>query len=119
MRLLTGWHAQKSTWFRQSDRASDTAKERQCLDFISGRTRHSGGVPPSVQEIQTALALKSKSGVVRILRQLESRGKIRRLPGRARALEIVDDPKPVLDLGRHSVFVVTRVDGEATLVERE
>jgi repressor LexA len=69
-----------------------TAKQRELLIFIDGRLKD-GGVSPSFDEMREALELKSKSGVHRLISALEERGFIRRLPNRARALEVVKLPE--------------------------
>ena len=69
-----------------------TAKQRELLLFIDGRL-HESGVSPSFDEMREALALKSKSGVHRLISALEERQFIRRLPNRARALEILRMPE--------------------------
>lgn len=65
-----------------------TAKQHQLLTFIQARLE-TGGVSPSFEEMKDALDLRSKSGVHRLISALEERGFIRRLPNRARALEVV------------------------------
>ena len=69
-----------------------TAKQRELLIFIDGRLKQDG-VSPSFDEMREALDLKSKSGVHRLISALEERGFIRRLPNRARALEVVKLPE--------------------------
>jgi repressor LexA len=69
-----------------------TAKQRELLLFIDGRLKE-GGISPSFDEMREALDLKSKSGVHRLISALEERGFIRRLPNRARALEVVKLPE--------------------------
>jgi repressor LexA len=69
-----------------------TAKQRELLLFIDTRLKD-GGVSPSFDEMREALDLKSKSGVHRLISALEERGFIRRLPNRARALEVVKLPE--------------------------
>lgn len=69
-----------------------TAKQRELLIFIDGRLKNDG-VSPSFDEMREALELKSKSGVHRLISALEERGFIRRLPNRARALEVVKLPE--------------------------
>src|SRR5215212_5478580 len=69
-----------------------TAKQRELLLFIDQRLRQSG-ISPSFDEMREALDLKSKSGVHRLISALEERGFIRRLPNRARALEVVKMPE--------------------------
>jgi repressor LexA len=68
-----------------------TAKPRELLQFIHDRLRATG-VSPSFDEMREALDLKSKSGVHRLISALEERQFIRRLPNRARALEVVKMP---------------------------
>ncbi len=68
-----------------------TPKQHELLAFIHERLAESG-VSPSFEEMKDALELKSKSGVHRLISALEERGFIRRLPNRARALEIVKLP---------------------------
>jgi len=68
-----------------------TAKQRELLLFIRDRLNTSG-VSPSFDEMREALDLKSKSGVHRLISALEERGFIRRLPNRARALEVLRLP---------------------------
>src|SRR5436305_12736709 len=69
-----------------------TAKQRELLLFIDDRLNDSG-ISPSFDEMREALELKSKSGVHRLISALEERGFIRRLPNRARALEVVKLPE--------------------------
>lgn len=71
-----------------------TAKQRELLLFIDDRLKQ-GGISPSFDEMREALDLKSKSGVHRLISALEERGFIRRLPNRARALEILKLPEVV------------------------
>jgi repressor LexA len=69
-----------------------TSKQNELLRFIHDRLE-SSGVSPSFEEMKDALNLKSKSGVHRLIGALEERGFIRRLPNRARALEILQLPE--------------------------
>ncbi|MET0313317.1 MAG: transcriptional repressor LexA [Hansschlegelia sp.] len=69
-----------------------TRKQYELLRFIHERLKESG-VPPSFEEMKEALGLQSKSGVHRLIMALEERGFIRRLPNRARALEVVRMPE--------------------------
>lgn len=68
-----------------------TAKQHELLHFIHDRLSATG-VSPSFDEMREALELKSKSGVHRLISALEERQFIRRLPNRARALEVVRMP---------------------------
>ncbi len=69
-----------------------TRKQHELLRFIHERVRETG-VPPSFDEMKDALDLKSKSGIHRLITALEERGFIRRLPNRARALEVLRLPE--------------------------
>jgi repressor LexA len=69
-----------------------TRKQHELLRFIHERLRETG-VPPSFDEMKDALDLKSKSGIHRLITALEERGFIRRLPNRARALEVIRLPE--------------------------
>ncbi|MFC7050585.1 transcriptional repressor LexA [Emcibacter nanhaiensis] len=68
-----------------------TKKQRDLLIFINDRIQENG-VSPSFDEMKDALELKSKSGIHRLISALEERGFIRRLPHRARALEVLRLP---------------------------
>jgi repressor LexA len=68
-----------------------TRKQYELLLFINDRLGE-GGVSPSFDEMKDALSLKSKSGIHRLITGLEERGFIRRLPHRARALEVLRLP---------------------------
>ncbi|MPT49078.1 MAG: transcriptional repressor LexA [Sphingobium sp.] len=68
-----------------------TAKQQELLVFIARRLEE-GGVSPSFDEMKDALDLRSKSGIHRLVSALEERGFIRRLPNRARALEVLKLP---------------------------
>lgn len=69
-----------------------TRKQHELLLFINERLQQDG-VPPSFEEMKEALDLRSKSGIHRLITALEERGFIRRLPNRARALEVVRLPE--------------------------
>jgi repressor LexA len=71
-----------------------TRKQHELIRFIQTRLEESG-VSPSFEEMKEALDLKSKSGVHRLISALEERGFIRRLPNRARALEVLKQPDDV------------------------
>ena len=68
-----------------------TKKQSELLRFIHERLKETG-VPPSFDEMKDALDLRSKSGIHRLIIALEERGFIRRLPNRARALEVLRMP---------------------------
>ena len=69
-----------------------TKKQRELLLFINQRLTATG-ISPSFDEMKDALSLKTKSGIHRLVSGLEERGFIRRLPHRARALEVVKLPE--------------------------
>jgi repressor LexA len=69
-----------------------TEKQKELLLFIHGRVQERG-VPPSFDEMKDALDLRSKSGIHRLITALVERGFIRRLPHRARAIEVIKLPE--------------------------
>ncbi|SFZ82070.1 repressor LexA [Devosia enhydra] len=89
-----------------------TRKQHELLMFIHERMKESG-IPPSFDEMKDALDLKSKSGIHRLITALEERGFIRRLPNRARAMEVVrlpDSMNPSLG-GRKAKFEPSVIEG--------
>src|ERR1700742_2801158 len=94
-----------------------TRKQHEVLMFINQRLTATG-VSPSFDEMKDALKLRSKSGIHRLISALEERGFIRRLPHRARALEVVRMPEtavpPTAGRGKFSPTVI-RGDFKATL----
>jgi repressor LexA len=90
-----------------------TRKQFELLRFIHERLTESG-VPPSFDEMKDALDLRSKSGIHRLITALEERGFIRRLPNRARAIEVIKLPDSVqhgLGSGRSRGFVPSVIEG--------
>lgn len=88
-----------------------TKKQIQLLEFIQARLARDG-VPPSFDEMKLALDLRSKSGIHRLVTALEERGFIRRLPHRARAMEIVRLPDALMkpeDQGKPAAGFAPRV----------
>jgi len=71
-----------------------TRKQHELLLFIHARLKETG-IPPSFDEMKEALDLASKSGIHRLITALEERGFIRRLPNRARALEVLRLPDSI------------------------
>lgn len=67
-----------------------TRKQAELLDFIIGRI-DADGIAPSFEEMKEALGLSSKSGVHRLIDALVERGHIRRIPNRARSIELCSD----------------------------
>ena len=89
-----------------------TKKQHELLMFIHERMKESG-IPPSFDEMKDALDLASKSGIHRLITALEERGFIRRLPNRARALEVLklpDSMNPSLG-GKKSRFEPSVIEG--------
>src|SRR6201985_874581 len=71
-----------------------TRKQYELLRFINERLKEAGG-PPTFDEMKDALDLRSKPGIHRLITALEERGFIRRLPNRARAIEVIKLPETV------------------------
>ncbi|WP_310619881.1 transcriptional repressor LexA [Flexibacterium corallicola] len=94
-----------------------TQKQRELLLFINERLT-STGIPPSFDEMKVALNLRSKSGIHRLITALEERGFIRRLPNRARALEVLKLPDnaeaPRNTKANHSGFSPDVIEGTRT-----
>src|SRR6185436_14423098 len=90
-----------------------TRKQYELLMFIHERVRETG-IPPSFDEMKEALDLKSKSGIHRLITALEERGFVRRLPHRARAMEIVrlpDSMPQAFGAGRARGFSPSVIEG--------
>jgi repressor LexA len=81
-----------------------TRKQLELLLFINERLKEEG-VPPSFEEMKEALNLQSKSGVHRLIVALEERGFLRRMPNRARALEVLKLPDS------HSPSLIKKTSG--------
>jgi repressor LexA len=87
-----------------------TRKQYELLRFISERLKESG-VPPSFDEMKDALDLRSKSGIHRLITALEERGFIRRLPNRARAIEVIKLPELQAAGGNRRGFTPSVIEG--------
>jgi repressor LexA len=90
-----------------------TRKQSDLLRFIHERLKETG-VPPSFDEMKDALDLRSKSGIHRLILALEERGFIRRLPNRARALEVLRLPESATPSGvspRGGKFAPSVIEG--------
>jgi repressor LexA len=104
--MVRSWFVQRSlprqTGSKEHEAEMLTQKQKDLLLFIHERLQKTG-VPPSFDEMKDALDLKSKSGIHRLITALVERGFIRRLPHRARAIEVIKLPEggegPVLQLG--------------------
>ncbi len=90
-----------------------TAKQHELIRFIQRRLEETG-ISPSFEEMKEALDLKSKSGVHRLISALEERGFIRRLPNRARALEVIKQPENVVASPRKQADNVVEFRAPAT-----
>jgi repressor LexA len=91
-----------------------TRKQFELLRFLHERLTETG-VPPSFDEMKDALDLRSKSGIHRLITALEERGFIRRLPNRARAIEVIKLPDSVahgLGSGRSRGFTPSVIEGD-------
>ena len=69
-----------------------TPRQKDCLEFLIRYVRESGGVSPSYDEIKDHLGLKAKSGVFRMINELEERGFVARIPDRRRAITVLKTP---------------------------
>jgi len=90
-----------------------TRKQYELLRFIHERLKEAG-IPPSFDEMKEALDLRSKSGIHRLITALEERGFIRRLPNRARAIEVIKLPDSVhhgMSGARSRGFVPSVIEG--------
>ena len=90
-----------------------TRKQLELLLFINERLKEEG-VPPSFEEMKDALNLQSKSGVHRLIVALEERGFLKRMPNRARALEVIKLPEshsPSLGNNRRAGFTPNVIQG--------
>ena len=97
-----------------------TRKQAELLRFIHERLKEAG-VPPSFDEMKDALDLRSKSGIHRLITALEERGFIRRLPNRARAIEVIKLPESVahgIGAGRSRGFTPSVIEGNLGKVVR-
>ncbi len=87
-----------------------TEKQKELLLFIHERMQERG-VPPSFDEMKDALDLKSKSGIHRLITALVERGFIRRLPHRARAIEVIKLPENETSGGAKRGFQPSVIEG--------
>lgn len=87
-----------------------TKKQHELLLFIASRLRETG-IPPSFEEMKVALGLRSKSGIHRLMTALEERGFLKRLPHRARAVEILRLPDNVAPM-RSAIRIVSSGDSQ-------
>ena len=88
-----------------------TSKQHELLTYISRRLTESG-ISPSFDEMKDALNLRSKSGIHRLITALEERGFIRRLPHRARALEVLKLPESAVSGAETGRFAPSAIKGD-------
>lgn len=93
-----------------------TQRERDCLDAIERLTVD--GVAPSYMDLRSALGLVSNSGIHRLIKALELRGHIRRIPHRARSIEVVRTNASDLSAKLTSELLQMRARIDAELVSR-
>ena len=79
----------KHTFERKAPAAAMTPKQKELLDFIKLYGTEQGGISPSYDEMKDYLGIASKSGIHRMVCELEERGLIRRLENRARSIVVV------------------------------
>src|ERR1700680_1402052 len=111
--MICFWPDPPSGPGRDGERQMLTRKQYELLRFIHERLTEAG-VPPSFDEMKEALDLRSKSGIHRLITALEERGFIRRLPNRARAIEVIKLPESVghgVSGGRSRGFVPSVIEG--------
>ena len=95
-----------------------TTKQKQLLNFIKETVR-CDGVPPSYDEMKDAFGLASKSGIHRLVTGLEERGYLKRLPNKARAIELTDKAAVEFFDGREShdlLATICSLNGAAEIV---
>lgn len=91
-----------------------TRRQRDLLDFI-GAYMATENIAPSFEEMKDGIGLKSKSGVHRLIDSLVERGFINRIPDRARAIELLETPRPILKASRRRPLI--NADSEEMLAE--
>ena len=91
-----------------------TKKQKELLTYIS-TSQNRNGVSPSYDEMRTALHLKSKSGIHRLIIALEERGFVRRLAHKARALEVIKDCYSNIDISNQNQnnLIVGKFNGKS------
>jgi repressor LexA len=89
-----------------------TYKQKAVLDYVAEYVQGTGGVSPSYDEIRVAMGMRSKNQIFFLVDSLIKSGRLRRLNGRARALEIVDNRKRVPTV-HYTNAVYFRWDDEA------
>ena len=97
---------------------SATPAQAELLAFVENYQLEHSGASPSFEEMKQALGIASKSGVARLVYALEERGRLRRLPHRARALEIVPQADPAA-LAKYSTLELLAELARRSQVNRE
>jgi repressor LexA len=87
-----------------------TKKQKNLLIYINEKLKHTG-ISPSYDEMRMSLNLKSKSGIHRLISALEERGFIKRLPHKARALEVIKLPENAGAKDLYNNFAPTIIKG--------
>ena len=93
-----------------------TQRQRQLLQYIQ-QFMQAHGVPPSFEEMRSALGLRSKSGIHRLISGLEERGHIRRLAYRARALEVIRPAQEAQAEGQRAAMPVAAAVPGSNIVQ--
>lgn len=91
-----------------------TQRMRDCCQAILAYQAANGGVSPTYDELVVLLGIASKNGAHKLVLSLEERGMIRRVPCRARAIEVLK--VPVMTFPSAQYFVVERIANQAVLV---
>jgi SOS-response transcriptional repressor LexA len=65
-----------------------TVRETEMLSFIGRYMREFGGVAPTRAEIASGMGFASKGWIQVVVQRLEQKGYLRRLRGKARAIEL-------------------------------
>jgi len=94
-----------------------TKKQNELLIYINQNLRETG-VAPSYEEMREALDLRSKSGIHRLINALEERGFIRRLPHRARAIEVTKLPS-ASSQNKNANFNIQRFKGLGEMMPKQ
>ena len=95
-----------------------TRKQVELLAFITKYMAENSGESPSFTEMATALGLRGKSGIHRIITALEERGKIFRHANRSRAIEVIA-PGNTVPVGQGFPFIVAELAGRLRMTSQE
>jgi repressor LexA len=94
-----------------------TPKQKKLLDLLSDEIR-TKGLPPSISEIASSLKLKSKNGVVKLLKALEAKGHIER-SGKARGIEVLNSEGEPVSRGLVSIPLLGRITAGLPMLAEE